>query len=81
MEVVEHKVETTNRELLANTALTKQTHEAAERIESDVAGIVEATKWLSTTKKLVIVVISGVAGLAGAIVIAVQALQALGLTR
>lgn len=74
---VESRLGTYNLELAANTALTKQTHEKTERIERDTATIVEATRWLSTTKKLVIVIVSAVAGSAGAIVAAVHALRAL----
>lgn len=79
MEIVENKVETTNRELLANTELTKQVHSMAERIEADVSDVVHAVKWLSTTKKLLLVVMTGVAGACGAIVAAISALKGLGI--
>lgn len=78
MEVVEEKMEAANRELRANTVLTQQVHEATERIEAGVSGIVAATQWLSTTKRLVIFALAGVTGASGAIVAAAAALKALG---
>lgn len=78
VEVVEEKLETNNRELAANTALTKQVHGKVETIETDTATIVEATKWLSSTKKLLLVVFAGVTGACGSIIAAVHALKALG---
>lgn len=42
IEVVEKDMKANARELLANTALTRQVHEKAERIEKGTADIVEA---------------------------------------
>jgi hypothetical protein len=57
--LLEDKVDLNSRELIANTALTKQVHQNTE-------AIVEAVTWLSTTKKVMIVGITGVGGLAAA---------------
>lgn len=78
MEVMEQKVDTQNRELAANTRLTMQTHSKVEGIEKDTTNIVAAVQWLSTTKKVVIVIIAGVSGTAGAIVAAAHAIKVLG---
>jgi hypothetical protein len=66
METVERAVRTNSLELQANTRLTKQVHEMAERTEGNTMEIVNAVKWLSTTKKLVVVLVAGVGGIATA---------------
>jgi hypothetical protein len=60
------------REIQSNTALTEQ-------IQGSVETIVDAVKWLSTTKRLLLVVFAGVTCTSGAIVAAVSALHALGI--
>lgn len=66
MQVVELEVRTNSRELEANTRLTRQVHEMAERVEKNTGEIVAATIWLSTTKKIVIALVAGVGGVAAA---------------
>lgn len=78
MEAVEFDVKSVGRDLAANTALTKQVHENMEAVKADTSDIVAATRWLSTTKRLLAVVIGGVAGTCGAIVAAIQLLKAIG---
>lgn len=57
--VLEDKVDINSRELIANTALTKQVHKNTE-------DIVAAVTWLSTSKKVIVAVITTVGGLAAA---------------
>lgn len=78
MESVEFDVKSVGRDLAANTELTKQIHSGIETVRSDTADIVAATKWLTTTRRLLAVVIAGVAGTCGAIVAAIQLLKAIG---
>lgn len=65
VESLERDLKDNTVELRANTTLTKQVHTNTETI-------VEAVKWISTTKKVAIAGIAGLGGLAGAAV-AVQA--------
>lgn len=66
MEHVEQEVRANSRELVANTTLTRQVHTMAERVEQNTQDIVAAVQWLSTTKKIVIVLVAGIGGLAAA---------------
>lgn len=66
VEVVEHEVRNNSRELVANTALTRQAHTIAERVEQNTSDILHAVKWLSTTKKIVIALVACVGALAAA---------------
>lgn len=66
VEVVEEAVRANSRELVANTALTRQVHTMAERVEKNTEDIVSAVTWLSTTKRIVIALVAGVGGLATA---------------
>jgi hypothetical protein len=62
---IDRRVADNTLELQANTLLTKQVHKNTE-------DIVDAVKWMNTTKKLGIAAVAGIGGLAGAAV-AVQA--------
>ena len=66
MELVEREQRVHSRELLANTALTKQVHTMAEALAQDTKQIISAVTWLSTTKKIVIALVAGVGGVATA---------------
>lgn len=81
LENVELRLATNNRELEANTALTKQTHEKVERVETNTQMIVNAVRWFSTTKRLVLAACVMLSGVAGTIVMTVKALHMLGLIR
>lgn len=59
------------REIQSNTRLT-------EEIQGSVETIVDAVKWLSTTKRLLVVVFAGVTGTCGAIIAAFHAMRVLG---
>lgn len=66
IEVVERNQVQQGRELVANTALTKQVHTMVEAQAKDTKQIIGAVAWLSTTKKIVIALVAGVGGLAAA---------------
>jgi hypothetical protein len=74
MQSVEMQQAANNRELAANTALTKQVHSAVELISQNTADIIEATKWLSTSKKIAV----GGSAVVGAIAGAIAAVAAVG---
>ena len=78
IEAVESDVKTVGKDLAANTEITKQVHASLEAVRADTADIVAATKWLTTTRRLLALVIGGVAGTCGAIVAAIQLLKAMG---
>lgn len=66
MERVEGEVHANRRELEANTALTKQVHRMAERTEKNTKDIVDAVKWIGTSKRVAAAVVLGLGGTAGA---------------
>lgn len=57
-----------NRELAANTVLTRQVHEMAERTEQNTKDMVDAIRWISTSKRVIVSCVAGVGGAAGAVV-------------
>jgi hypothetical protein len=59
-------------EIKANTRLTEEIH-------GDTKDIIDAVRWISTTKKVVVAVFVGVSGAAGAILACLQALKGLGI--
>lgn len=69
-ETFSHDFNELKAEVRSNTKLTEEIH-------GNTTDIVEAVKWLSTTKKLVLVIFASVTGISGAIVAAVHALRAL----
>lgn len=77
--VVESELRANRLELAANTALTRQVHTMAERVEKNTKDIVLAVKWLSTTKKVVIALVAGVGGLATAGIAVVGFLKLIGI--
>jgi hypothetical protein len=79
MEVVEERIGTTNLELAANTALTKQVHTAVAAITANTESIIDATKWLSTTKKIILGGCAIVAACGGAVAAGAAGGKALGL--
>lgn len=79
MELVESAVKINSRELAANTRLTRQVHEMAERTEQNTKDIVAATTWMSTTKKLLVALVLGVGGLAGAATAVIGLMKVTGL--
>lgn len=70
-ETFSHDFNELKSEVQSNTRLTEEIH-------GNTMDIVQAVKWLSTTKKLVLVIFASVTGISGAIVAAFHALKALG---
>lgn len=70
-ETFSHDFNELKAEVQSNTRITEEIHGNTE-------DIVQAVKWLSTTKKLVLVIFAGVTGACGAIIAAIHALKALG---
>lgn len=78
MENVEKAQTENTRELQANTQLTKQAHAMIEEVRQNTVDIVEAVKWLSTSRKVIFAGVTGTAGTAGAIYGVVQVLKVTG---